>query len=565
MSDPGSEAERVTPAAGGAGEQAGGWRALDARVLALHVARLAATLGPVAIVLLLGRELDPGVTITVALLFGGRALAVAADALRWRTTRYRIGDERVELRSGLLRRSDRSVPRDRIRTVNVTAKPLHRVFGLATVDIGTGRHGGSGERDGLVLDAVATGEADRLRRGLLARPATAVPLAGSAGAAVPAPAAAPPSAGGTDRPAAAPSGTAAPRAAAEDDPLARLRWGWLPYDLLSPWTLALPLLVVGGGIQLLDSLGVEAAALDAASNGADTVRTLPLVLAVLLLAAGVLVVGIAAAGALFVESWWGFALVREPGGTLRVRRGLLTSRSISIEQRRLRGVELAEPLLLRGARGATLHAIASGLRSDDDGSGGKGARTNALLPSVPRRDAEDVAARVLQEPDAPVGGRRLRPHPRAALRRRLVRASAAVVAIAAVLAVAGPLLGWLPGWTPALALAAIGPALLLGRDAHRALGHGLAGRYLLARHGTFVRRTYALQRDGVIGWTVSRSPFQRRAGVLTLTATTAAGRGGYRIIDVADREALAFAEEAVPGILAPFLDRSSATTTPSAP
>ena len=52
---------------------------------------------------------------------GGAAVVVLAGVLRWRTTRYRITDERVELHTGWLRRERRSVPRDRIRTVDLTA------------------------------------------------------------------------------------------------------------------------------------------------------------------------------------------------------------------------------------------------------------------------------------------------------------------------------------------------------------------------------------------------------------------------------------------------------------
>lgn len=535
-----------------------GWRRLDARVFAMHLVRLVVALAPIAVVLVLGGELDRGVTLTLALLFGGRAVAVAGDALRWRTTRYRITDERVELRSGLLRRSDRSVPRDRVRTVNVTAKPLHRLLGLATVDVGTGRHGGSGEHAGLVLDAVAAGEADQLRQELLSRAVVGVGDTGLETDAV---------LGGASRAAAglagaSPEAVASPPAAAPGaESLARLRWSWLPYDVLSPWTLALPVIVLGGGIQLLDTFGVEGEAFDAASDGAHSFDAMPVALVVALFVAGLVVVGAVAAGALFVESWWGFALARELGGTLRVRRGLLTARSISIEQRRLRGVELSEPLLLRAARGATLHAIASGLRSDGDV---KSARTNALLPSVPRAEAARVAAAVLQEPAAATQLAVLRQHPRAALRRRLVRATAAFAAALGAALLTGPLLGWIPGWSWLAALPLLAVALPLGFDAYRGLGHHVMGRYLVTRHGTFVRRTHALQRDGVIGWTVRRSFFQRRAGLVTLTATTAAGSGGYRIVDVGDREGIAFAEEAVPGILAPFLERSSATSAPTA-
>ena len=87
------------------------------------------------------------------------------------------------------------------------------------------------------------------------------------------------------------------------------------------------------------------------------------------------------------------------------------------------------------------------------------------------------------------------------------------------------------------------------------MGHALVDDYLVVRSGTFARRTVALERGAVIGWTVSRSPFQRRLGLATLTAATAASRGAYRVRDLALADALAFAEQAVPGLLDPFLER----------
>ncbi len=59
--------------------------------------------------------------------------------------------------------------------------------------------------------------------------------------------------------------------------------------------------------------------------------------------------------------------------------------------------------------------------------------------------------------------------------------------------------------------------------------------------------------DGIIGWNLERSFFQRRAGLATLVATTAAGRQGYAVQDVPLETAVRLAEEAVPGLLTPFL------------
>ena len=61
--------------------------------------------------------------------------------------------------------------------------------------------------------------------------------------------------------------------------------------------------------------------------------------------------------------------------------------------------------------------------------------------------------------------------------------------------------------------------------------------------------------EGIIGWNVERSFFQRRAGLATLTATTAAGEQHYDVQDVEIGEALRVAEELLPGLAEPFLER----------
>jgi putative membrane protein len=96
-------------------------------------------------------------------------------------------------------------------------------------------------------------------------------------------------------------------------------------------------------------------------------------------------------------------------------------------------------------------------------------------------------------------------------------------------------------------------AALVGWDRYRNLGHALTGRYLVSRQGSVARRTVALQRSGVIGWTVRQSIFQRRTGLVTLEAVTGAGAGGYPVLDLAAADAIALADAAVPGLLAPFL------------
>jgi putative membrane protein len=129
-----------------------------------------------------------------------------------------------------------------------------------------------------------------------------------------------------------------------------------------------------------------------------------------------------------------------------------------------------------------------------------------------------------------------------------------VLSLAALLA----FLGWLLtdvllhlAWISAAVGIPVG--VFLAFESYRNLGHGLAEDHLVTRYGVGARRTAALQRTGVIGWTIASSPFQRRAGLLTLHATTAANKGAYPVYDVGIDEGLHFADEAVPGLLKPFL------------
>jgi putative membrane protein len=73
------------------------------------------------------------------------------------------------------------------------------------------------------------------------------------------------------------------------------------------------------------------------------------------------------------------------------------------------------------------------------------------------------------------------------------------------------------------------------------------------RWGSLRGRRDALQRTGIIGWNVRQTFFQRRAGLVSLTATTAAGRQSYEILDLPETWAAGFADAAVPGLVSQFL------------
>jgi putative membrane protein len=58
----------------------------------------------------------------------------------------------------------------------------------------------------------------------------------------------------------------------------------------------------------------------------------------------------------------------------------------------------------------------------------------------------------------------------------------------------------------------------------------------------------------VVGWQVTQSPFQRRAGLASVTACVGAGRGGYVAVDMDAAEVASFtaaASDTWAGELAP--------------
>lgn len=90
--------------------------------------------------------------------------------------------------------------------------------------------------------------------------------------------------------------------------------------------------------------------------------------------------------------------------------------------------------------------------------------------------------------------------------------------------------------------------VLLAIDRVRALGHRVDGRWLVARSGSVERRRDCVQTDGIIGWTVRQTYFQRRAKVATLVAATAAGTKRYEVLDVPAESAWTVAATASPWV-----------------
>ena len=498
----------------GSGPEPGAWRRLDARMLLVHPLEAFVRFLPAILAIVIARAGSGGpdrwelLTLPVVIGYG---------VLRWATTRYRITDGQIELSRGLLTRRTTTARLDKVRTVDLTARPHHRVLRLAKVEISTG----GATRERLVLDSLGLATGQRLRTELLHRvPPAVVDL--------------PPPTG----PAVEPGSDPADTDWTEDGEveLLRLSPAWIRYAPLTLTGLAAAGAVVGFAVQGLQQYGRDNALVD---SGVGWVRRLPWAVDVALV---VIVVGLLAVVA-YVLSFWGFRLTRSRTDTLHTRRGLLTTRETTIDRARVRGIELGEPLGLRLGGASRLRAVSTGL------GGERGAGADWLSPPAPSVVVTALATEVIDDAAAVTGP--LVDHGPVARRRRYTRSLGPTLAVLGMLLLARRV--W--DWDGSLFLSApvvVAVAWGLARDRAGALGHALTPRHLVTRQGSFDRRRVALDRSGIVGWTVRQSFFQRRAGVVTLIATTAAGAQHYDVVDLTPDRAHAVMAAVDPLLVAQF-------------
>ena len=293
----------------------------------------------------------------------GIAVPVALGVIRYLTTRYRITPTQVELQRGLLSRKVLTAPLDRVRAVELTSSPIHRVLGLAKVEIGTASAGRS-DTEKFVLDGLPLVQAREMRAALLHR---AQPATTESGEALELP------------------------EVREDVVLLRLDRRWVRYAPLtsSGNVIAAGLIAVLG--QFGDAVG------ERVFENFDVVgwvQGLSLAIAVPIAVGGFLVVFLLLGAVFSVLGYlitnWNFTLSRDARGrSFHVRRGLLTSTETSLERERVRGLEVIEPLGLRLVGAARLAAIVTGVSS------GESSRAQ-LVPPAPRDVVDATGAEVLE-------------------------------------------------------------------------------------------------------------------------------------------------------------------------
>jgi putative membrane protein len=472
----------------GAGTQ---WQRLSPRMLLVHPVHEVLRQLPVLIgSVVLGTATGNHMVAVVVL-----ALTLAVGVARWFTTSYSIGPSEMQLRTGVVQRKVLSVPRNRIRSLSTDARLLHRMLGLTVVRVSTGQEARGDTA--FALDAVQAEQVPQLR---------AVLLADSL----------------------APAGDVA---TAPGRVLARWQPSWLRYSPLSFTGLAMIFAAVGLAYQVgvgeaLQDSQIARSGLDAAERfgvaASIAVGVVAVVLASVLLSVGQSLVT------------YGNLLLRKDADVLHLEHGLLRVREHTFDTRRLRGGTLREPLLVRLFGGARLDAVMTGV-------GGTG-EASMLLPPCPKSTAEAVLTELIARHDVVSGP--VRRHGPAATRRRWTRALILPVVVAAVLPfVSAPAWVWVV-WGMLTVCCA-----LLAFDRSLSLGHRVGDGWLVTRAGSLQRSRDCIAAAGIIGWTVRQTLMQRRAGVATLIAATAAGVKRYQVLDVPAELAWSIAAQASPWVV----------------
>lgn len=496
------------------------WQRLDPRMLLVYPLREVLRFLPVLLGLFIAGSASGRMDLRWQLL--GITIPLLVGLLRYATTSFRIHAGTVELRRGVVDRHRLSARVERVRTVELTASPLHRLLGLTTVRIGTGT-ASTREEDSLDLDGLPVARARDLRESLLgaaARSRGPDPEHEGEGGAAPPPV----------EPA---------RVVLTFDPR------WARFAPLTSAGVVLAAGVLGVGSQVLEGLGAfddpelgSRVEDPGVLGGVDWLVVVPATVVI-----GAVVVSVLAVAA-YLVTHGGLRLAHsDADGAWHLRRGLLTTRETTLDDHRVTGVSVVEPLGLRLAGGARLAAIVTGLRRDESTSA-------MLVPPAPVGVVRRTAGEVVDDPAAVSGP--LRGHgPRARVRRwtrTLVPALLVAAALTAVAVAAGRI------WPALVGLALLPVAALLAADRSRALGHALTPLHLVSRSGSVLRRRQVLRADAVIGWNQRATWFQRRAGLTTLVATTAGGSQAVVVLDVPEDEAVALAAAASPGLLEQFLD-----------
>jgi putative membrane protein len=398
--------------------------------------------------------------VVVAAVIGG-----VYAVLAWRRSRYRIDQDSLQLQTGVLFRQERHARLDRLQAVDVVRPLLARFFGLAELRLEVA--GGKGSGVGLSL--LREDDAQQLRNTLLARAA------------------------GLEY-----EGERAPQAPEQE-------------VLTVPVGRTIESFVRSGGSAV--GLGLVVIIVVAGIITAQPVALAALVPVLL---------GTMSTGWARFTSAFGFRVAISPAG-VRLRHGLLTTRSQTVPPGRVQAVRLAQPLLWRSRDWWRLTVNVAGYAGSAGGAddSGQGQQENVLLSVGTREEALLVLGLVLpaltdaQVADAQVADAQVAD----------AQVADAQVADAQVAdAYAGALTAGLAG-TDGLAGFVTAPRSTRWLDPIGWRRHGVCvtDQVLLLRRGVLRRQVDVVPHARTQSLGVRQGPVQRRLGVATLALHSTAG------------------------------------------
>jgi len=442
---------------------------------------------------------------------------------------YALTPDTLDIDSGVFGRQEREIPYRRVQNVDITESIVHRILGVAVVRVETA----GGSETEAKLDFVAADEARRLQGEIRERRAAARGETRTGTDTEDETTGQPEDVADEAAAGETPVREHGPRAdAGTSTPIFSLGSGeLLALSVASFRSASILLLVVGFPFvqDLVVGAAVSVTGVDLGPGAVTSTPDIALVAGLIAVFLAVLTSWVLSAVVTFTE-YYDFTLGRQ-GEDLVYERGLLQRYSGSIPTDKIQTLTVKENLLMRTLGYAGLTVETAGY-SPGQGNGQGGPQ--AAIP-LAHRDRTLSLAREL-EPFADLEFSR---PPKRARGRYVVRYLLVVLAVTAVFAAIGQVVGEFALWFTPLLLVPLVPVAAHLKWTH--LGYDAGEEYFVVRSGFWRQTTRVVPYYRLQTVVRERSIFQRRLGLAHLTADTATssllGRRDATAFDIDDAEA----------------------------
>ena len=409
--------------------------------------------------------------------------------LSWRATTYSVADGTFRLKRGVVQKSERSLPLERVQSVSTVQGIVQRIFGVVEVRVETA--GGGGEPE-ISLPALSRPAVETLREELTERRS--------------------PEPSDTETPEGEEVGRGTGEGTAEPEVVRRLGARALLVAGLTSGQIGVALSVVAVASQVFDNFLPE----NLARRVLEYLSPDSIAVAVLFaLAIGLAAWGLAILGTVLAHA--GFTLSRSADGRyLKIQRGLLERHEATVPLSRIQAIRVIDGVLRQPFGLAEVRLESAGF-GDEQGV------STTLFPLLPRKDVEKLLRDVAPEFAAPLS--ELEALPVRARRRYVLRAVlVAAVPVAFIVLQSAAVVGF--GLTVYLLSLLLIPAGLYGWLRFRSAGWRLEEGRVILRYRLLARTTAIAPRHRLQTRNVSSSPFQRRRRLASFRIEVASGSGG---------------------------------------